>query len=65
MVLTANGVYLQLPANESVLKGPPVYTSGSDLGRFVTLTIGKTDDLKIEQPNSDFWFYELEQKWSK
>lgn len=30
---------------------------------FVTFTIdkdGKTDQLKIDQPNNDFWFYELE-----
>jgi CubicO group peptidase (beta-lactamase class C family) len=30
---------------------------------FVTFTIdknGKTDEMKIDQPNSDFWFYELE-----
>ena len=30
---------------------------------FVTFTIdekGKTDELKIDQPNNDFWFYELE-----
>ena len=29
---------------------------------FVTITIdknGKTDELKIDQPNNDFWFYEL------
>ena len=29
---------------------------------FVTFTIdknGKTDELKIDQPNNDFWFYEL------
>lgn len=29
---------------------------------FVTFTIdkeGKTDEMKIDQPNSDFWFYEL------
>jgi CubicO group peptidase (beta-lactamase class C family) len=32
---------------------------------FVTFTIdktGKTDELKIDQPNNDFWFYELEFK---
>lgn len=32
---------------------------------FVTFTIdqnGKTDELKINQPNNDFWFYELELK---
>jgi len=32
---------------------------------FVTFTIdkdGKTDELKIDQPNSDFWFYELHPK---
>ena len=30
---------------------------------FVTFTIdknGKTDQLKIDQPNNDFWFYELD-----
>lgn len=35
---------------------------------FVTFTIsgdGKTDELKINQPNNDFWFYELELKRSK
>jgi len=35
---------------------------------FVTFTIdkdGKTDMLKIDQPNNDFWFYELELKRSK
>ena len=29
---------------------------------FVTFTIdknGKTDEIKIDQPNNDFWFYEL------
>jgi CubicO group peptidase (beta-lactamase class C family) len=34
---------------------------------FVTFTIdktGKTDDMKIDQPNNDFWFYELEFKRS-
>ncbi len=32
---------------------------------FVTFTLdkdGKTDQLKIDQPNNDFWFYELELK---
>ncbi len=32
---------------------------------FVTFTIdknGKTDELKIDQPNNDFWFYELSPK---
>ncbi len=32
---------------------------------FVTFTIdkdGKTDELKIDQPNNDFWFYELKPK---
>jgi CubicO group peptidase (beta-lactamase class C family) len=32
---------------------------------FVTFTIdktGKTDEMKIDQPNNDFWFYELEFK---
>jgi len=32
---------------------------------FVTFTLnpeGKTDELKIDQPNNDFWFYELELK---
>ncbi|HMJ08870.1 MAG TPA: serine hydrolase domain-containing protein, partial [Pyrinomonadaceae bacterium] len=31
---------------------------------FVTFTIekGRTGDLKIDQPNSDFWFYELTPK---
>jgi CubicO group peptidase (beta-lactamase class C family) len=35
---------------------------------FVTFTIdknGRTDMLKIDQPNNDFWFYELELKRSK
>jgi CubicO group peptidase (beta-lactamase class C family) len=35
---------------------------------FVTFTIdgkGKTDLLKIDQPNNDFWFYELDLKRSK
>jgi Beta-lactamase class C and other penicillin binding proteins len=35
---------------------------------FVVFTLdktGKTDELKIEQPNSDFWFYELELKRTK
>ena len=35
---------------------------------FVTFTVdkmGKTDQLKIDQPNNDFWFYELELKRSK
>jgi CubicO group peptidase (beta-lactamase class C family) len=35
---------------------------------FVTFTIdknGKTDELKIDQPNDDFWFYELELKRTK
>ncbi|MDQ3711488.1 MAG: serine hydrolase [Acidobacteriota bacterium] len=35
---------------------------------FVTFTIdkmGKTDELKIDQPNNDFWFYELEFRRSK
>ncbi len=35
---------------------------------FVTFTIdktGKTDQLKIDQPNNDFWFYELEFNRSK
>jgi CubicO group peptidase (beta-lactamase class C family) len=35
---------------------------------WVTFTIdqmGKTDQLKINQPNNDFWFYELELKRSK
>lgn len=35
---------------------------------FVTFTLdgkGKTDELKIDQPNSDFWFYELELKRTK
>jgi CubicO group peptidase (beta-lactamase class C family) len=35
---------------------------------WVTFTIdrnGKTDELKIDQPNNDFWFYELELKRSK
>jgi hypothetical protein len=30
---------------------------------FVTFTIdrdGKTDQLKIDQPNNDFWFYKLD-----
>ena len=34
---------------------------------FVTFTIdkmGKTDEMKIDQPNNDFWFYELEFKRS-
>ena len=32
---------------------------------FVTFTIdkdGKTDQLKVDQPNNDFWFYELDLK---
>jgi CubicO group peptidase (beta-lactamase class C family) len=35
---------------------------------FVTFTIdknGRTDQLKIDQPNNDFWFYELDLKRSK
>ncbi len=35
---------------------------------FVTFTIdkmGKTDEMKIDQPNNDFWFYELEFRRSK
>jgi CubicO group peptidase (beta-lactamase class C family) len=35
---------------------------------FVTFTIdknGKTDEMKIDQPNNDFWFYELAPKRSK
>ena len=35
---------------------------------FVTFTLdknGKTDQLKIDQPNNDFWFYELDLKRSK
>ena len=35
---------------------------------FVTFTIdktGKTDEMKIDQPNNDFWFYELEFKRKK
>jgi CubicO group peptidase (beta-lactamase class C family) len=35
---------------------------------FVTFTLdknGKTDELKIDQPNSDFWFYELTPKRAK
>lgn len=35
---------------------------------FATFTIdkyGKTDELKIDQPNNDFWFYELAPKRSK
>ena len=35
---------------------------------WVTFTIdknGKTEQLKIDQPNNDFWFYELELKRSK
>jgi CubicO group peptidase (beta-lactamase class C family) len=35
---------------------------------FVTFTIdkdGHTDELKIDQPNNDFWFYELIQKRAK
>jgi hypothetical protein len=35
---------------------------------WVTFTIdrnGKTDELKIDQPNNDFWFYELDLKRSK
>lgn len=35
---------------------------------FVTFTIdknGKTDQLKVDQPNNDFWFYELDLKRSK
>jgi hypothetical protein len=35
---------------------------------FVTFTIdkdGKTDQLKIDQPNNDFWFYELDLRRTK
>jgi len=35
---------------------------------FVTFTIdknGRADEIKIDQPNNDFWFYELELKRSK
>jgi hypothetical protein len=35
---------------------------------FVTFTIdknGKPDEIKIDQPNNDFWFYELELKRTK
>ena len=35
---------------------------------FVTFTIdksGKTDQLKVDQPNNDFWFYELDLRRSK
>lgn len=35
---------------------------------WVTFTLdgkGKTDELKIDQPNNDFWFYELELKRTK
>jgi CubicO group peptidase (beta-lactamase class C family) len=35
---------------------------------FVTFTIdknGKTDEIKIDQPNNDFWFYELAPKRTK
>ena len=35
---------------------------------FVTFTIdknGHSDQLKIDQPNNDFWFYELELKRTK
>ena len=35
---------------------------------FVTFTIdknGKTDEIKIDQPNNDFWFYELAPKRAK
>jgi CubicO group peptidase (beta-lactamase class C family) len=35
---------------------------------FVTFTLdktGKTDQIKIDQPNNDFWFYELELKRTK
>jgi CubicO group peptidase (beta-lactamase class C family) len=35
---------------------------------FVTFTIdknGKTDEMKVDQPNNDFWFYELEFHRSK
>ncbi|MEQ1643229.1 MAG: serine hydrolase [Pyrinomonadaceae bacterium] len=35
---------------------------------FVTLTIdknGKTEQLKVDQPNNDFWFYELDLKRTK
>ena len=35
---------------------------------WVTFTIdknGKTDVLKIDQPNNDFWFYELDLRRSK
>jgi hypothetical protein len=35
---------------------------------FVTFTIdkdGKTDEIKIDQPNNDFWFYELQPRRTK
>jgi hypothetical protein len=35
---------------------------------FVTFTIdktGRTDEMKIDQPNNDFWFYEIEFKRKK
>ena len=35
---------------------------------FVTFTIDKNgvpDEIKIDQPNNDFWFYELELKRAK
>jgi hypothetical protein len=35
---------------------------------FVIFTIdksGKTEELKIDQPNNDFWFYELDLKRAK
>ena len=35
---------------------------------FVTFTIdrnGKTDEMKIDQPNNDFWFYELSPRRSR
>ena len=35
---------------------------------FVTFTLdknGKTEQLKVDQPNNDFWFYELDLKRTK
>ena len=47
-----------------VIKWRPTVSYNFPRG-FVTFTIdknGKTDELKIDQPNNDFWFYELAPK---
>ena len=49
-----------------VIKWRPTVSYNFPRG-FVTFTIdknGKTDELKIDQPNNDFWFYELAPKRS-